>query len=93
MLLSLIATTAAFTLSVGLKTLQARTIALKNYKIIPLVSYLIAVLELTVFTTVIGTALVSNSVWPVFVIATGAAAGSLAGVYIADLIHKKSEDV
>lgn len=91
MILSLIGTTAAFTISTALKTMQSRTIALRNYKVIPIVSYLIAVLELTVYSSAIGTALVTNSTWPIFVLAGGAAVGALAGVYIADLISKQKE--
>jgi hypothetical protein len=88
----LIATTAAFAISTGLKTMQSRTIALRNYKAVPLISYLIAVLELTVYSTAIGTALTTNTVWPIFILAIGASIGALAGVYVADLISNKGED-
>jgi hypothetical protein len=91
MIFSLVATTAAFAISTGLKTMQSRTIALRNYKAIPFISYLIAVLELTVYSTAIGTALTTNATWPIFVLAIGAAGGALAGVYIADLISNKGE--
>ncbi len=67
MMFQLIATTAAFAISTGLKTAQSRTIALRNYKAVPLISYLIAVLELTVYSTAIGTALTTNMVWPIFI--------------------------
>ena len=92
MILSLIGTTAAFTISTALKTLQARTIALRNYRAVPVVSYLIAVLELTVYSTAVGTALVTNASWPIFVLAGGAAIGALTGVYVADLISKNGEN-
>jgi hypothetical protein len=88
----LIATTAAFAISTGLKTMQSRTIALRNYKAVPLISYLIAVLELTVYSTAVGTALTTNTVWPIFILAIGASIGALAGVYVADLISNKGED-
>ncbi len=88
----LIATTAAFAISTGLKTAQSRTIALRNYRAVPLISYLIAVLELTVYSTAIGTALTTNMVWPIFILAIGASIGALAGVYVADLISNKGEE-
>lgn len=91
MMFSLIATTAAFAVSTGLKTMQSRTIALRNYKAIPFISYLIAVLELTVYSTAIGTAIATSSTWPVFVLAIGAAIGALGGVYIADLISERNK--
>jgi hypothetical protein len=53
---------------------------------------LIAVLELTVYSTAIGTALTTNTVWPIFILAIGASFGALAGVYVADLISNKGED-
>jgi hypothetical protein len=92
MMFQLIATTAAFAISTGLKTMQSRTIALRNYKAVPLISYLIAVLELTVYSTAVGTALTTNTVWPIFILAIGASIGALAGVYVADLISNKGED-
>jgi hypothetical protein len=92
MMFQLIATTAAFAISTGLKTAQSRTIALRNYRAVPLISYLIAVLELTVYSTAIGTALTTNMVWPIFILAIGASIGALAGVYVADLISNKGEE-
>lgn len=88
MILNLILTTAAFAVSTGLKTMQSRTIAVKNYKAIPFISYIIALLELSVYTSAIGNALVNNSVWPIFILALGASAGALAGVYAADALNK-----
>lgn len=88
MLLQLILTTAAFAVSTGMKTMQSRTIALKNYKAVPVISYLIAVLELTVYTTAISTFLTTSSIWPVLILASGASGGALAGCYIADLISR-----
>lgn len=89
MLTQIILTTAAFAISTGLKTCQSRTIALKNYKAVPIVSYLIAVLELTVYTTAISTFLTTSSIWPVLFLAGGASVGALAGCYVADLISNK----
>lgn len=91
MIFQLIATTAAFAISTSLKTMQSRTIALRNYQVVPIISYLIAVLELTVYSTAIGTALTTNMVWPIFVLAIGASIGALAGVYVADLISQKKD--
>lgn len=87
MTLTLILTTAAFAISTGLKTMQSRTIAVRNYKAIPFISYIIALLELSVYTSTIGNALVNNSVWPIFILAIGASIGALAGVYAADALN------
>lgn len=89
MLTQIILTSAAFAVSTGLKTAQSRTIALKNYKAVPIISYLIAVLELTVYTTAISTFLTTSSIWPVLFLAGGASIGALAGCYVADLISNK----
>lgn len=91
MTLQLILTTAAFAISTGLKTMQSRTIAVRNYKAIPVISYLIALLELSVYTSTIGNAVVTNSIWPIFVLAIGASIGALGGVYVADAISNKGD--
>lgn len=91
MTLQLILTTAAFAVSTGLKTMQTRTIAIRNYKAIPVISYLIALPELSVYTSTIGNAVVNNSFWPIFILAIGASVGALGGVYVADAISKKDK--
>lgn len=90
-MLTLIATTAAFAVSTALKTAQSRTIALRNYRAVPIISYFIAVLELTVYSTAVGTAIVTSSTWPIFILAIGASVGALGGVYIADLISERNK--
>jgi len=92
MILTLILTTVAFAVSTGLKTMQSRTIAVRNYKAIPIISYIIALLELSVYTSTIGNALVNNSVWPIFILAIGASIGALVGVYAADALNNNKEE-
>lgn len=71
--------------AVGLKTLQGRSIANKNMKIIPIVSYFISLLELTVY----GIVLTQSATWTIFITSLGAALGAVSGVWLADILNEK----
>ena len=71
--------------AVGLKTLQGRSIANKNMKIIPIVSYFISLLELTVY----GIVLTQAATWTIFITSLGAALGAVSGVWLADILNEK----
>lgn len=85
MITQTIFTTIAMFVAVGLKTLQGRSIANRNMSIIPVVSYFICLLELTVY----GTVLLSGINWTIFIVAAGAAAGAVTGVWLADVLNTK----
>jgi uncharacterized membrane protein YfcA len=89
MSLTIILATSALTISTGLKTMQSRTIALRNYTVLPAVAYVIALLELSAYSSTIMSIMDTQQVWPLFVLALGASVGSRVGVYVADLISNK----
>jgi len=70
-------------LAVLLKTLQGRSIANRNMKLIPIVSYFICLLELTVY----GVVIMQGIGWSVLVVAGGASVGAVLGVVIADKLN------
>jgi xanthine/uracil permease len=80
-----ILTTVGMFTAVGLKTLQGRSIANKNMKIIPIVSYFICLLELTVY----GTVLMQGATWTILITSLGAAVGAVTGVWLADILNEK----
>jgi hypothetical protein len=80
-----ILTTVGMFTAVGLKTLQGRSIANKNMKIIPIVSYFICLLELTVY----GTVLMQGATWTILITSLGAAVGAVTGVWLADTLNEK----
>lgn len=83
MITQTILTTVGMFTAISLKTLQGRSIAHRNMTIIPIVSYLICLLELTVY----GAVLLQGVTWSILIVAAGAAAGSCFGVWLADLIN------
>lgn len=85
MITQTILTTLGMFVAVGLKTLQGRSIANKNMKIIPVVSYFISLLELTVY----GTVLLQGMSWTIFVVSAGAAVGAVTGVWLADILNER----
>lgn len=85
MLTQTIFTTLAMFVAIGLKTLQGRSIANKNMTLIPIVSYLICLLELTVY----GAVLLQGVTWSILIVAAGAAAGSSFGVWLADILNNR----
>ena len=85
MITQTILTTLAMFVAIGLKTLQGRSIANKNMRIIPVVSYFICLLELTVY----GTVLLQGASWSILVVSLGAALGSVCGVMAADILNDK----
>lgn len=93
MSITVILATSALTISTGLKTMQSRTIALRNYTVLPIVAYVIALLELSAYSSIIVSILDTQTVWPLFVLAAGASIGSRVGVYVADLISDKKESI
>jgi hypothetical protein len=70
-------------LAVLLKTLQGRSIANRNMKLIPIVSYFICLLELTVY----GVVIMQGIGWSVLVVSIGASTGAVLGVVIADKLN------
>jgi uncharacterized membrane protein YfcA len=70
-------------IAVLLKTLQNRSIANRNMKLIPIVSYLICLLEITVY----GVVIMQGVGWSVLVVAIGASAGAVIGVWLADKLN------
>jgi membrane protein YqaA with SNARE-associated domain len=54
-------------------------------RIIPIVSYFICLLELTVY----GTVLMQGATWTILVTAMGAAVGAVTGVWLADILNEK----
>lgn len=85
MIAQTILTTLGMFVAISLKTLQGRSIANKNMKVIPVVSYFICLLELTVY----GTILMQGATWTILIVAGGAAAGSSFGVWMADLLNNR----
>jgi xanthine/uracil permease len=85
MIAQTILTTVGMFTAVGLKTLQGRSIANKNMKIIPIVSYFICLLELTVY----GTVLLQGATWTILITSLGAAVGAVTGVWLADILNEK----
>lgn len=85
MITQTILTTLGMFVAVGLKTLQGRSIANKNMKIIPIVSYFISLLELTVY----GTVLLQGASWTILVVSLGAAIGAVTGVWLADILNNR----
>lgn len=85
MITQTILTTLGMFVAIALKTLQGRSIANKNMKIIPVVSYFICLLELTVY----GTVLLQGATWAILITAAGAAAGSVTGVWLADILNER----
>jgi xanthine/uracil permease len=85
MITQTILTTLGMFTAVGLKTLQGRSIANKNMKIIPVVSYFICLLELTVY----GTVLLQGATWTILITSIGAATGAITGVWLADILNEK----
>lgn len=85
MIAQTILTTLGMFVAIGLKTLQGRSIANKNMKIIPIVSYFICLLELTVY----GTVLTQGATWTILITATGAAIGAVCGVWLADILNER----
>jgi xanthine/uracil permease len=85
MIAQTILTTVGMFTAVGLKTLQGRSIANKNMKIIPIVSYFICLLELTVY----GTVLMQGATWTILITSLGAAVGAVTGVWLADILNEK----
>ena len=88
MIAQTILTTLGMFTAVGLKTLQNRSIAHRNMKIIPVVSYFICLLELTVY----GTVLLQGINWSILVVSAGAATGSVTGVWLADVLNNKFKE-
>jgi hypothetical protein len=84
MIAQTILTTIGMFVAVLLKTLQGRSIANRNMKLIPIASYLICLLELTVY----GVVLTQGIGWSVLVVAVGASVGAVIGVIIADMLNK-----
>ena len=72
-------------LAVLLKTLQGRSIANRNMKLIPIVSYFICLLELTVY----GVVIMQGIGWSVLVVAGGASVAAVIGVWLADKLNKE----
>lgn len=85
MIAQTILTTLGMFTAISLKTLQGRSIANRNMKIIPIVSYFICLLELTVY----GTVLLQGANWSILVVSAGAALGAVTGVWLADIINDK----
>jgi len=85
MIAQTVLTTLGMFTAVGLKTLQGRSIANKNMKIIPVVSYFICLLELTVY----GTVLLQGATWTILITSIGAAIGAVTGVWLADILNEK----
>ncbi len=85
MIAQTILTTLGMFVAVGLKTLQGRSIANKNMKIIPVVSYFISLLELTVY----GIVLTQAATWTILITSLGAAFGAVTGVWLADILNTK----
>jgi len=85
MIAQTILTTLGMFTAVGLKTLQGRSIANKNMRIIPIVSYFICLLELTVY----GTVLMQGATWTILITSLGAAVGAVTGVWLADILNEK----
>jgi xanthine/uracil permease len=85
MIAQTILTTVGMFTAVGLKTLQGRSIANKNMKIIPIASYFICLLELTVY----GTVLMQGATWTILITSLGAAVGAVTGVWLADILNEK----
>jgi xanthine/uracil permease len=85
MIAQTILTTLGMFTAVGLKTLQGRSIANKNMRIIPIVSYFICLLELTVY----GTVLTQGATWTILITSIGAAVGAVTGVWLADILNEK----
>lgn len=88
MITQTILTTLAMFVAIGLKTLQGRSIANKNMKIIPVVSYFICLLELTVYSTI----LLQGTNWSILVVSLGAAVGAVFGVWLADILNNKLKE-
>lgn len=88
MIAQTILTTLGMFVAVGLKTLQGRSIAHRNMKIIPVVSYFICLLELTVY----GTVLLAGVNWSILVVSVGAAIGAVTGVYLADVLNNRFKE-
>jgi hypothetical protein len=85
MITQTILTTVGMFVAITLKTLQGRSIAHRNMRIIPIVSYLICLLELTVY----GVVIMQGISYSIFVVAAGAALGSVTGVILADEINRR----
>jgi hypothetical protein len=85
MIAQTILTTVGMFVAISLKTLQGRSIAHRNMKIIPVVSYLICLLELTVY----GVVLMQGISYSILFVAAGASAGSVTGIILADEINKR----